>query len=145
MVLKITAGSIIVLILVLFGSACTGSKKEVTLYQNSLVRWHAHEKMLEVYAVAQNKTDDAVSFRASVVWLNAKVGQAVGLNAVEIVKDDRNGKPPFRLEPHSETVFHEFIKTNGTLTRDLLAKGVGIEITMHDRSYTLPISYGEIE
>ncbi|BBH23745.1 hypothetical protein Back11_50900 [Paenibacillus baekrokdamisoli] len=133
----------IILVSVMMCTACSASKNELTLAQQSFVRWHAEENMLEVYAVAVNQTKADISFEASIVLLNPNLRDAVGFDTVEIKEDDRNGKPPFHLKSYNETVFKQTFKTNRTLTREMLSNGVGIKISTQEKSYTLPIKYGE--
>ncbi|MBB6669263.1 hypothetical protein [Cohnella nanjingensis] len=109
------------------------------------MRWHEQENELEVYAAVANTTEREVSFEASVVMLKTETREAAGVESTPLETDDRNGKTPFRLAPHNETVFHRSFKTNRPLTQAMLTKGVGIQIASSGKSYLIPISYGEVE
>jgi hypothetical protein len=126
-------------------TACSASKNELTLAQSSFVRWHAEKNMLEVYAVVQNETKGNISFTASIVFLNQSLRDVVGYNTVEIKEDDRNEKASFQLKPYNGTVLKQTFETKGALAREKLSNGVGIKISTQEKSYTLPIKYGEIQ
>ncbi len=127
------------------GPSLTSSKQALVLEPQSLVRWYAEEKALEIHAVIANPTDKDVSFAAYIVFLNPHLRNKDGLKRVEIKADDRNGATPFLLQPGQETMVEHVFYTTKTMERAWLSKGVGIEIAADGKRYTLPIRYAEIE
>lgn len=132
------------MILVVLCTACS-AKNQILVEQQSYVRWHEKENKLEVYAAVANPTSQDVSFEASIVMLDQNLKNAVGFEIRQLETDDRNGKTPFRLAPHYETIFNRNYKTNGALTQEMLSNGVGIKISTSEESYIIPITYGDIE
>ncbi|MEV5029314.1 hypothetical protein [Paenibacillus sp. LPE1-1-1.1] len=132
------------MLFVIFCTACSG-ENEILVEKQSFVRWHEKDSILEVYIAAANKTDKEVSFEASIVMLNPDLKDAVGFETKQLETDDRNGKTPFLLTPHTETVFQRDFTTDRILTQEMLTNGVGIKITTSEESYTMPIKYGEVE
>jgi hypothetical protein len=133
-----------IIILVVVCTSCS-AKNQIRVEQQSSVRWHEKESILEVYVAVANTTKQDVSFGASIVMLNPNLKDAVGFVTKQLETDDRNGKTPFRLAPYNETVFKRNYKTNRSLSLEMLSKGVGIKISTLESSYIIPINYGEIE
>lgn len=125
-------------------TACSG-KDRMTVEKQSYVRWYEKENELEVYAVVSNSTKHEVSFQASFVFLDEKLKEAVGLESDELNMDDRNNSSPFHLISFNETVFRRTYQTHRKLTREMLSKGVGIQITEQGKTYTIPIKNGDIK
>lgn len=135
---------IIFIALICCCTACSG-KDRVTIEKQSYVRWYENENELEVYVVASNPTKHDVSFQASFVFLDEKLREAVGLEFDELKMDDRNNSSPFHLISFNETVFQRTYKTHSKLTREMLSKGVGLQITDEGETYTIPIKNGDIK
>jgi hypothetical protein len=136
---------ILIFLVILLCTACSTTKNEIVVEKQSFVRWHEKDNILEVYAIVANMTKNDVSFEASVVILNSEVKEAVGFESKQLETDDRNGKTPFLLVPSHETVFKRDFKTVKTLKQEMLTDGIGIKVTTSNESYTIPISYGDIE
>ncbi|MFC5471556.1 hypothetical protein ACFPPD_23040 [Cohnella suwonensis] len=137
----------VLIVFIVFICCCTScaEKNQITVDQQSVVRWNQKESELEVYAVVSNSTKHDVSFRASFIFLNEKIKEAVGIESDELNTDDRNNNSPFHLISFNETVFQRKYKTHRKLTREMLTKGVGIKITDQQTTYTIAIKYGEIQ
>jgi hypothetical protein len=132
------------MLFVIFCTACSGENK-ILVEKQSFVRWHEKDSILEVYIAAANTTGKDVSFEASIVMLNPDLKDAVGFETKQLETDDRNGKTPFLLTSHTETVFKREFTTDRILTHEMLTNGVGLKIAISEQSYTMPIKYGEIE
>jgi hypothetical protein len=135
---------IIFIALICCCTACF-EKNQITVDQQSLVRWYEKDNELEVYVVVSNSTKHDVSFQASFIFLNEKLKEAVGIESEQLKTDDRNNNSPFQLISFNETVFQRKYKTHSKLTREMLSKGVGIKITDQQKTYTIAIKYGEIQ
>lgn len=135
-----------IMIIVLFCSACSNDNNhQIIVDKQSYVRWSEKNNNLEVYAVVSNPTKKDVSFEATLVIQNKNLEDAVGFETLVLETDDRSGRTPFILAPNHETVFKRDLKTNGSLTKEMLSDGVGIKISISNNTYTIPISYNEIE
>ncbi|SEO73917.1 hypothetical protein [Paenibacillus sp. OV219] len=135
-----------VLVISLLCVSCANEdKQELVLSKQSYVRWHEADQRLEVYAVVVNQSKAPLSFRATDVMLRPELRDATGIERLELTADDRHGTPPFTLNPHDETVFQQFFRTNQPLTQQLLQSGVGIELSTDDKGSLIPIQYGEIQ
>ncbi|MFD0673018.1 hypothetical protein [Cohnella sp. GCM10027633] len=135
---------IIALTLVYCCTACS-EKNEINVAQESYVKWYEKENELEVYVVVSNSTKHDVSFQASLIFLDEKLKEAVGLETEQLKTDDRNNTSPFHLISFNETVFQRKYKTHSKLTREMLSEGIGIKITDQQKTYTMAIKYGEIQ
>ncbi len=138
----------IILVLIYCCSACSHPKseaKQISVEKQSYVRWHEKEKELEVYIPVSNLTDHDVSFEASIIFLNIKLQESVGLEADQLKTDDRNNNSPFHLIANNETVFKRTYKTHSPLTKEMLAEGVGIEFVIQKQTYTTAIKYSEVK
>jgi len=125
-------------------SACS-QKNQITVAQQSFVRWYEKENELEIYIVVSNSAKKDVTFQASIVFLDTKLKESVGIEAEQLKTDDRNNHPPFRLKANKETVFHRKFKTKAMLTEEMLSGSVGIEIIDQQKSYITTIKYTEIQ
>jgi hypothetical protein len=135
-----------IIIIVLFCSACSNDNdQQIIVDKQSYVRWSENDNNLEVYAVVSNPTKKDVSFEATLVIQNQNLEDAVGFETLVLETDDRSGRTPFILAPNYETVFKRDLKTNGSLTKEMLSNGVGIKISISNNSFIIPISYSEIE
>lgn len=122
--------------------ACS-AKKPITVDQPSLIRWFESENELEVYAVVSNRTNHDISFEASFIFLDDKLKEAVGLEADQLMTDDRNNSSPFKLKSFNETVFVRKYKAHSKLTDEMLSNGVGLKVTEQQETYTIAIKHVE--
>ena len=142
---------LIILIAIIYSCTACSEKKQIyaeqqiSVEQQSYVRWHEEENELEVYVVVSNSTKHDVSFQASIIFLHSKLKESIGVEAVQLKTDDRNNASPFRLIAYNETVFHRTFKTQNKLTQEMLSKGVGINISIQQKTYITAIKYSEIE
>jgi hypothetical protein len=134
--------SLIALVIVCVGCA---EKPPIYVEKQSFIKWDSKLSSLEVHIAVANRTNDLVSFDASLVMLNQYLIDALGFEVQPLKQDDRGSETPFRLEPRTETVFKQSYKTTASLTREMLSKGVGIQITALDKSYTITIPIVELQ
>jgi len=58
------------------------------LEKQSYVRWYKKKNELELYIVVSNSTKHDVSFQASIIFLNKKLKESVGVEAEQLKTDD---------------------------------------------------------
>lgn len=142
---------LIILIAIIYScTACSEKKqisadKQISVEQQSYVKWHERENEVEVYVVVSNSTKHDVSFQASIIFLHSQLKESVGVEAEQLKTDDRNNNSPFCLIANNETVFHRTFKTQSKLTQEMLSKGVGIKISIQQKTYITAIKYSGIE